>query len=101
VWQAVSQKQPAPTPSYAEAGRMRVLIALRPRDAARNPVMGLTITRGKTTIEPASRSLDDGAGTFYFDFEPFAPTAAITLSMAGKTTTVTCAIDRATLAQMR
>ena len=101
VWQAVSRKQPAPTPSYAEAGRMRVIIGLRPRRGAQNPVTGLTITRGKTTIQPASRSLDDGAGTFYFDFAPFAPTAAIGLSMAGKTKTVTCVIDRGTLAQMR
>jgi hypothetical protein len=101
VWQAVSRKQPAPTPSYAEAGRMRVIIGLKPRHAGQNPVTGLTIVRGQTTIAPSSRSLDDGGGTFYFDFAPFAPTSAITLSMAGKTKTVTCAIDRATLAGMR
>jgi hypothetical protein len=102
VWQAVSRKQPAPTPSYADAQRMsRLIIGVRPKHAAQNPVTGLTITRGKTTIDPASRSLDGGAGTFYFDFPAFAPTAPITLNMAGKTKTVTCAIDRATLAQMR
>ena len=101
VWQAVSHKQPAPTPSYAEAGRMRIIIGVKPRHAAQNPVTGLTIMRGKTTIDPSSRSLDDGGGTFYFDFGPFAPTSGITLSMAGKTKTVTCAIDRPTLAGMR
>ena len=55
VWQAVSRKQPAPTPSYAEAGRMRVIIGLKPRHAAQNPVTGLTIVRGQTTINPSSR----------------------------------------------
>jgi hypothetical protein len=52
-------------------------------------------------VDPASRSLDSGAGTFYFDFSAFAPTSSITLAMAGKTKTVTCAIDRATLGRMR
>jgi hypothetical protein len=101
VWQAVSRKQPPPTPGYGEAQRMRVIIGLRPQHAAQNPVTGLTIARGKATIEPSSRSLDNGAGTFYFDFPAFAPTSAITLTMAGKAKTVTCAIDRATLARMR
>jgi hypothetical protein len=102
VWQAVSRKQPAPTPSYPEAQRMsRLIVGVRPKHAAQNPVTGLTITRGKATIDPASRSLDSGAGTFYFDFAAFAPTASITLNMAGKATTVTCTIDRATLSQMR
>jgi hypothetical protein len=101
VWQAVSHKQPAPTPSFAEAQRTRIIIGLRPQRAAQNPVAGLTITRGGKTIEPSSRSLDEGAGTFYFDFAPFAPTASITLTMAGQTKTVTCEIDRATLARMR
>ena len=101
VWQAVSRKQPPPTPSYAEAQRMRIIIGVRPRHAAQNPVTGLTITRAGKTIDPSSRSLDDGAGTFYFDFAAFAPTASITLNMAGKAKNVSCAIDRATLAQMR
>jgi hypothetical protein len=101
VWQAVSRKQPAPQPSYAEAQRTRIIVGLRPRRAAENPVTGMTITRGKTVIEPYSRSLDDGAGSFYFEFEAFAPTAPITLTMAGKAKTVTCTIDRATLARMR
>jgi len=100
VWQAVSQKRPAPTPSYAEAGRMRVIIGVKPR-RAQNPVTGLTIARGGAPVDPASRSLDEGAGTFYFDFAPFAPTSPITLTMAGKAKTITCAIDRATLAKMR
>jgi hypothetical protein len=102
VWQAVSRKQPAPTPSYPEAQRMtRMIIAVRPKHASQNPVTGLTITRGKTVVDPSSRSLDSGAGTFYFEFSTFAPTAPITLTMAGKTKTVTCAIDRASLGRMR
>ena len=101
VWQAVSQKKPAPTPSYGEAQRMRIIIGLKPRHAAQNPVTGLTITRGTSTIDPSSRSLDDGAGTFYFDFAAFGPTAPIALHMAGKAKTVTCEIDRATLGRMR
>jgi hypothetical protein len=101
VWQAVSRKQPPPTPSYADAQRMRIIIGVRPKHAAQNPVTGLTITRGGKTIDPSSRSLDEGAGSFYFDFAAFAPTAPITLNMAGKAKSLTCAIDRATLAQMR
>lgn len=102
VWQAVSRKQPAPTPSYGEAQRMqRVIIALRPRRAAQNPVTGLTITRGGTVVEPASRSLDEGAGTFYFDFAAFAPTSSITLTMAGKAKSIACTIDRASVGRMR
>ena len=101
VWQAVSRKQPAPTPSYAEAQRTRVIIGLKPLRGTQNPVAGLTIARGKEIIEPSSRSLDDGAGTFFFDFAPFAPTSPITLTMSGKTKTVTCQIDRTTLARMR
>jgi hypothetical protein len=101
VWQAVSRKQPAPTPSYGDAERTRVIIGLKPKHGAQNPVTGLTITRGKTVVDPSSRSLDDGAGSFFFDFAPFAPTAPITLTMMGKSKSVTCQIDRATLAQMR
>jgi hypothetical protein len=101
VWQAVSRKQPPPTPSYADAQRMRIIVGVRPRHGAQNPVTGLTIARGKTIVAPSSRSLDEGAGTFYFDFAAFAPTAPITLTMTGKTKSVACTIDRATLAQMR
>ena len=101
VWQAVSQKRPAPTPSYAEAGRMRIIIGVKPRRGSQNPLTGLTITRGAATVAPSSRSLDDGGGTFYFDFAAFAPTSPIMLTLAGKAKTVTCAIDRGTLARMR
>jgi hypothetical protein len=101
VWQAVSRKQPAPTPSYGEAQRTRVIVGLKPLHGAQNPVTGLTIARGRKVIQPSSRSLDDGGGTFYFDFAPFAPTSSITLTMAGKTKTMTCQLDRTTLARMR
>jgi len=101
VWQAVSHKQPAPTPSYGDAQRTRIIVGLKPLHRSQNPVAELTIARGKEVVQPSSRSLDDGGGTFYFDFAPFAPTSAITLTMIGKTKTVTCQIDRTTLAHMR
>ena len=47
VWQAVSHKQPAPTPSYGEAQRTRIIVGLKPLHRSQNPVAGLTIARGK------------------------------------------------------
>jgi len=50
-------------------------------------------------VTPTARELT--TGRFTFDFAPFAPTAGITIDMIGKTGTVSCAIDAATLRQMR
>jgi hypothetical protein len=101
VWRAVNAHQQAPTPSYAEAQRTRISVKLTPKPAAKNPVTALTITRGEQTIKPVSQSIDAGVGTFIFDFAPFAPTGDISLEMAGKTRTVSCAIDRSVLSALR
>jgi hypothetical protein len=101
VWRAVNQKQEAPTPSYAEAQRTRISVKLTPKPAAKNPVTGLTIKRGDQAVKPVSQSIEAGVGTFIFDFAPFAPTSDISFEMAGKTRTVSCAIDKTVLSAMR
>ncbi len=101
VWQAVSRKQPAPTPSFQAAQRTRVVLGIRPLRAGQNPLTALVLKRGGKPVAPASQVLDAGGGTFTFDFPAFAPTASVTLEMAGKAATITCAIDRVTLARMR
>jgi len=101
VWWAVNAHQEAPTPSYAEAQRTRISVKLTPKPAAKNPVTALTIKRGEQTIRPVSQSVEAGVGTFIFDFAPFAPTGDISLEMAGKMRTVSCAIDKTVLSSMR
>lgn len=101
VWQAVSKKQPPPTPSYAEAQRTRVVLGVKARRVSQNPVTAVVIKRGGQAVRPATQTLDGGGGTFIFDFAAFAPTAGITIEMAGKAKTVTCTVDRAVLARMR
>jgi len=102
VWRAVNQKLEAPTPSYAEAQRTRVSLKLTPKPAAKNPAAGLTIKRGTQVVKPVSQSLEAGGiGTFIFDFAPFAPTEDISLEMAGKARTISCAIDKSVLSAMR
>ena len=102
VWRAVNQQQEAPTPSYAEAQRTRISVKLTPKAAAKNPVTALTIKRGEQIVKPVSQSLEaGGVGTFIFDFAPFAPTEDISLEMAGKARTVSCAIDKSVLSSLR
>jgi hypothetical protein len=101
VWRAVNQKLEAPTPSYAEAQRTRISVKLTPKAAAKNPVTGLTIKRGEQVVKPASQSIDAGVGTFIFDFPAFAPTADLSLEMAGKARTVSCAINQSVLSALR
>ena len=50
VWRAVSQKQPAPTPSYGEAQRTRITIAVKPARGSRNPLTNLTLKHGGRTM---------------------------------------------------
>ncbi len=101
VWQAVSRKQPPPPPSYADAQRTRVVLGITPRHASQNPITAPTITRGARVVEPATRMLDAGGGTFIFDFAAVAPTSGITIRMVGRARTQSCVIDRATLARLR
>ena len=101
VWTAVSRKQSVPMPSYQAAQRTKVVLGITPVRGSKNPITALTVKRGGTTIEPDTRTIDGATGNFIFGFPAFAPTAAITIEMTGKTRTQSCAIDRATLSRMR
>jgi hypothetical protein len=101
VWQAVSQKQEPPTPSFADAQRTRITVGVTPIAAARNPLTALVIKRGGKVVNPATQSLSAGGGRFIFDFAAFAPTEDVTIEMTGKARTVSCLIDKATLTKLR
>ena len=101
VWLAVSKKREPPTPSYAEAQRTRVVLGVTPLRRSENPITAVVIKRGGSVVQPASQMLDAGGGTFIFDFAAFAPTANITIELAGRAGTRTCLIDRSTLGRFR
>ena len=101
VWQAVRKKQPVPTPSYGEAQRTRVVLGITPVRGSKNPISSVAIRRGGRAVQPATRTLDGGGGTFIFDFAAFAPTANITIELVGSTRTQTCLVDRSVLGRFR
>jgi hypothetical protein len=101
VWQAVRKKQDPPMPSYAEAQRTRITLGVTPVAGSKNPIAGVSIKRGGRTIKPATQSLEAGGGKFIFDFPAFAPTEDITLELAGRGKTLTCAIDTSILSLFR
>lgn len=101
VWQAVSRKQPAPTPSYVDAQKTRITVGVTPVRGSKNPIAGVVIRRGGTTLKPATQSVDDNGGRFIFDYAAFAPTADITIDFVGRAATQSCSVDRATLARFR
>ncbi|MDR1990757.1 MAG: hypothetical protein LBQ09_11080 [Acidobacteriaceae bacterium] len=101
VWQAVSHKQPAPQPNYQAAQQTRVTIGITPVRGSTNTFTGLVLTRGGTAVPPVDRSLGSGGGRYTFDYPAFAPTSGITLELTGKTSTMSCVIDREVLAQFR
>jgi hypothetical protein len=101
VWAAVSRKQDPPEPSYRGAQQTKVVVGIAPVRGSKNPLAKLTLKRGNTAIEPVVRTLDGGGGNFIYDFAAVAPTANVTLEMAGKTRTQTCVISPAVLARFR
>jgi len=101
VWRVVRQKQPAPTPSYQEAQRTRVTIAVAPVRGSKNAFTDLVLKRGGRRIQPVDRSLADGGGRFTFDPSAFAATAGVTLDLVGRAKTVSCAADPMALARFR
>jgi len=101
VWRVIKNGQPAPTPSYSEAQRTRVTIGVTLAPGSRNSTTGLVIKRGGKTIEPIARALEATGGKFTFDFAPFAPTADITIEVAGKTRTRTCTVEESVLKMFR
>lgn len=98
VWRVVSQKKPAPQPNYAEAQRTRITIGVTPVRGSKNVLTDLVLKRGGKPVAPTARA---GTSRYTFDFPAFAPTAPVTLELVGKTQTVTCTIDAASLRRMR
>ncbi len=101
VWQAVHNKQPAPTPSYGEAQRTRVTIGITPARGSKNAITGVVVKRDGKTIEPAAKVLDASGGKFTFDFVAFAPTGDITIEFAGRLHTRTCLVEHQVLTMLR
>lgn len=101
VWGAVRAKQPAPTPNYQAAQRLRVIIGVTPAKGSKNAVSAVTITRSGKTVAPMTRLLKGAGGDYTFDFSVFAPTADIALELTGKTASVSCAIPKDVLARLR
>jgi len=101
VWQAVQRKQPPPAPSFAEAKRTRVVLGITPVRGSKNAIAAVTIKRAGRVVEPVTRTLDGRGGTFIFDFPAFAPTAAITIELAGKTRSYSCTVARPVLSRFR
>ena len=101
VWQAVSRKQAAPTPSYVEAQKTRITVGVTPVRGSKNPISGVVIRRGGTSVKPATQSVDENGGRFIFDYAAFAPTSDITIDFVGRAATQSCSVDRATLARFR
>ena len=101
VWRVVRQKQPPPTPSFQEAQRTRVTVGITLARGSKNPLTGFTLKRDGKPVAPVDRSLAEGGGRFTFDTAMWAPTADLTLEMAGKTKTLTCVIEKPVLLQLR
>jgi hypothetical protein len=101
VWRAVSQKKPAPQPNYAEAQQTRITVGVTPVRGAKNGLTDLVLKRGGKPVTPRARSITAATSRFTFDFPAFAPTAPVTLDLVGKTGTISCSIDTATLRRMR
>jgi hypothetical protein len=101
VWQAVRKKQEPPMPSYAEAQRTRITLGVTPVAGSKNPIAGVSIKRGGRIVKPATQSLDAGGGKFIFEFAAFAPTEDITLELAGRARTLSCAVPHTVLTLFR
>ena len=99
VWRVVSQKKPAPQPSYPAAQNTRITIGITPVKGSKNTLTGFTLKRGGKAVAPIDGGL--ASSRFTFDFPAFAATAGVTLEMAGKERTITCSIDVPTLRAMR
>jgi hypothetical protein len=99
VWRVVSQKKEAPQPNYQEAQRTRITIGVTPVRGTKNALTDLVLKRGGKPVTPTARSM--ATGRFTFDFPAFAPTGAVTLDLVGKTQTISCTIDAASLRRMR
>ncbi|MGE0448944.1 MAG: hypothetical protein AB7Q29_05105 [Vicinamibacterales bacterium] len=100
VWRVVSQKQAPPQPNYQEAQQTRITVGITPARGSKNALTDFVLKRGGKPVTPTARSLGS-TSRFTFDFPAFAPTAPVVFEMVGKTQTVSCSIDAATLRRMR
>ena len=66
VWRVVQQKQPAPTPNYAEAQRTRITVGVTPVPGSKNPFTTLVLKRGGREVAPVDRSSTGTGGRFTF-----------------------------------
>ena len=102
VWQAARNKQEPPTPSYAEAQRTRVTVGVTPVAGSKNAIASVTVKRGGAVVKPITQSLEgSGGGKFIFEPSAFAPTSDVTLELAGRARTLSCAIPKTVLALFR
>jgi len=101
VWRVVRSGQPAPTPSYGDAQRTRVTVGVTRAAGSKNTIADVSIKRGGKTFEPAARALEATGGKFTFDFAPFAPTADISIQVAGSVRTRTCTVEQSVLKMFR
>ena len=101
VWNAVRQKQPAPTPNYAEAQRTRVTVGVTPVRGSKNAFSDVILKREGKTIPAAARSPVEGGMRITYDYPAWAATAGVTLDIVGNAKTISCVIDQSVLAQMR
>ena len=101
VWTAVQRKQPPPQPSYSEAQRTRVTIAIAPTKGAKNTLKDFLVKRSGKPAMPVERSLASGGGRFVFDYPTFAPSTTVTLELIGTARTSTCVIAPSVLRQLR
>jgi hypothetical protein len=101
VWNAVRQKQPAPTPNYAEAQRTRITVGIKPVRGSANALTEFALKRDGKTVAPVARSLVAGDARYTYDYPAFAATADLTFEMIGKAKTISCTIDKTVLAQFR
>ena len=101
VWNAVRQKQPAPTPNYAEAQRTRITVGVAPVRGSKNVLTDLVLKRAGRAVAPVDRSISDGGGRFTFDYPAFAATGDVTLDLVGRAKTVSCLLDHASLTALR
>jgi hypothetical protein len=101
VWRVIQNGQPAPQPNYQEAQRTRVTIGVTPVGGSTNAITSVVVKRGGRTVAPISRSMEGAGGRFTFETAAFAATSGISIDLVGKTRTISCSVDQATLSHFR
>ena len=68
---------------------------------SKNAFSDLILKRDGKAVAAAARSPVDGGMRITYDYPAWAATADITLDIVGKSKTISCAIEKAVLTQMR